>query len=111
MKHPVLPPVSDLTWAAVDLDGTLAQSIWSPEDPTSEIGPPIEENVAKLFTLVKAGWKIVIHTSRAWHDHDAIAAWMEFHSIPYHKIICGKLLAGMYIDNLAVNADAKAWTL
>ena len=33
------PPRGDLKWAAIDLDGTLAEGVWTPDDPTAAIGP------------------------------------------------------------------------
>ena len=60
----MVKPRAYLKWLAIDLDGTLAEGIWTPEDPSWQIGNPIHENVAKVFELRNSGWKIVIHTSR-----------------------------------------------
>lgn len=108
-EPPAVPPRSRLIWAAVDLDGTLAEGIWSPEDPTSKIGPPIRRNIHKLKDLVLRGWKIHIHTSRPWHDFEMIEAWLIFHKIPYNSIHCGKLLAAVYIDDRAVHESEPTW--
>lgn len=108
-KPPAVPVRHQLKWAAVDLDGTLAQGLWTPDDPTSEIGPPIPANVEKLRQLVNLGFKVVIHTSRPWNDYEAIEAWLVFYQLPFHHIICGKLLADRYIDDRAVNADDPVW--
>jgi len=108
-QPPALPVRRTLLWAAVDLDGTLAQGIWTPDNPTSEIGPPIEKNVAKAKHLVDIGWKIVIHTARPWNDYERIETWLDFWKIPYSRIVCGKLLAGIYVDDRAVHADDTHW--
>lgn len=110
LKPPATPPRSHLKWAAVDLDGTLAEGIWTPEDPTSDIGPPIKANVHKLIRLVSNGWKIYIHTSRPWHDYERIETWLTFWGIPYNGIICGKLLAGIYVDDRAVHESEAVWS-
>ena len=110
-QPPAVAPRRGLNWAAIDLDGTLAQGIWTPDDPTSEIGPPISNHISLLLKLVEIGWKIHIHTSRPWADHERIKTWLEYWQIPFDQIHCGKLLAGMYVDDRAVNAGDKVWSL
>lgn len=104
-----VPQRKNLLWLAVDLDGTLAAPIWTPENPTSAIGDPIWLNVTKLREAVRKGYKIVIHTSRPWTDYEAIEAWLEHNEIPFKGIVCGKLLAHRYVDDRAVHADAPNW--
>jgi len=103
------PPVGDLMWAAVDLDGTLAEGIWTPDNPTSEIGYPIWENVHKARDLEAAGYKIIIHTSRSWTDYQNIKGWCNHYNVPCRRIVCGKLLAKVYIDDRGVHADEESW--
>lgn len=100
---------SDLRWYGVDLDGTLSSPLWTPENPTAEIGDPILENVEKLHEVVKAGFKIVIHTSRPWTDHENVATWLEYWGIPYREIQMGKPLYRAYVDDRAIPADAESW--
>lgn len=102
-------PRAKLLWIGVDLDGTLAQPIWTPENPTSEIGDPIWENVEKLRQAVKAGYKPIIHTARPWTDYERIEGWLNHYSIPYKEIQCGKPLYAAYIDDRAINADDESW--
>ena len=96
---------AELIWAAVDLDGTLAVSVW----PEPGIGEPIRHNVAKLKELKARNYKVVIHTSRGWEHYAPIEAWLESHGIPFDKIVCGKLLARVYIDDRALAADEAVW--
>lgn len=105
-----MPEREQLIWAAVDLDGTIAEGIWTPGNPTSEIGPPIWANVIKLKHLVEKGWKIHIHTSRPWHDFERIETWLNYWHIPYNAIHCGKLLAAVYIDDRAVHESEHDWS-
>jgi hypothetical protein len=102
-------PLAKLNWALIDLDGTLAESVWTPENPTSGIGPPIKKNVAKAISLHNRGWKIVIHTARAWTDYEAIEAWCDYHGIPARRIVAGKLLGGIMIDDRNVPIGSPDW--
>lgn len=105
------PPAQrvDLKWAAVDFDGTVAHSSWTPGEPNALPGDPIWDNVVKLDELRQAGWKIVIHTARPWSDYELIEAYLDHHHIHYDRIECGKLLAGVYVDDRAINASALDW--
>lgn len=107
MKFKAPEPLTEdgLKWAATDLDGTLAHSIW----PELGIGEPIWKNIGKMNELIDEGYKIVIHTSRHWSDYEMIEQWLEHYNIPVTKIVCGKPLAKMYIDDKAINADAESW--
>lgn len=102
-------PRTDLIWAAVDLDGTIAEGVWTPESSGREIGDPIWWNVWKTDALRDSGYKIVIHTSRGWEHYEAIESWLEHYGIVYDNIVCGKLLAAVYIDDRARHAEAASW--
>lgn len=104
-----VPPRDDLLWIAVDLDGTIAEPIWTPQNPTSAIGDPIQRNLVKLREAVRRGYKPVIHTSRPWTDYEAIETWLNHHDVPFRGIVCGKLLAAAYCDDRAISADASSW--
>jgi hypothetical protein len=103
------PLRSKLIWVGVDLDGTLAEPLWTPDNPTTEIGDPIWSNVDKLKVLVAMGYKIFIHTSRPWTDYAVIEQWLQHYGIPYKEIQCGKPLYAAYIDDRAINAEEKSW--
>lgn len=102
-------PRANLIWAAVDLDGTLAEGVWTPDHPTTEIGNPRPGIMKQVEELVQAGFKIVIHTSRPWTDYENIENWLKFWKIPFKHIVCGKLLAAVYIDDRAVSAFEDSW--
>jgi len=103
-------PRSELKWALVDLDGTLAEPTWSPDNPTSQIGAPILKNVDKALRLHFQGMKLVIHTARPWSDYEAIEAWCWNYAIPVKAIICGKLLGAFYIDDRNVDIRCSDWS-
>jgi uncharacterized HAD superfamily protein len=102
---------TELLWCAVDFDGTLAVSTWSPKDPNASPGEPIWENIDKLNDLVAKGYKVVIHTSRSWAAYETVEAWLNHYNVPFKAIVCGKLLAKVYIDDRALNADEASWDL
>lgn len=105
------PPRQNLLWAAVDFDGTLAEGIWTPENPTNVPGAPIRSSLDKLQYLVREGYKIVIHTARPWSDYEMIEYWLEHYGVPWNKIVCGKLLAHIYIDDRACHVTESLWAL
>jgi hypothetical protein len=103
-----IPPRSDLLWLGVDLDGTLARPIWTPDNPTSEIGEPLPKNVARLRRAVDKGYKNILHTSRPWTDYENIEGWLHYYGIPFKEIQCGKPLYYRYIDDRAITAIEEA---
>lgn len=105
------PPRGTLQWAAIDFDGTIAESCWSIDNQSSDCGKPIESGVRKLNDCRAQGYKIVIHTSRAWTDYEIIEAWLKHYGIHFDKIVCGKLLAHMYVDDRGVHASEDVWEL
>lgn len=105
----VFKPRPDLLWWAIDLDQTLAEGLWSPENPTADIGQPLWQNVQKLGRVRQAGKKIVVHTSRGWHDYERIEEWLLHNDIDFDKIVPGKLLAHTYVDDRACHSDAETW--
>lgn len=102
-------PRADLKWLAIDLDGTLAEPTWRPDNPTTEIGPPIRHNVQKARDAAGLGWKIVIHTARPWTDYEAIEWWCHRYGVPARRIVCGKILAQLYIDDKGRHESAESW--
>lgn len=110
MEDEVVGPRSELLWAAVDFDGTLTESVWTPEDPVATPGPPKLSSLVKVRDLHLAGYKIVVHTARPWADYEIIEQWLVRHRVPFKGIVCGKLLAAVYIDDRAIHVDDN-WLL
>ena len=100
-------PRTRLIWAAIDLDGTLAESVW----PDPGIGDPIKDNVEKLVQLYDEGYKVIIHTSRSWEAYELIESWLAHHDLLKYvsRIVCGKVLAAVYVDDRAVHAEDIDW--
>lgn len=109
-EPPTVPPRKQLLWVGVDLDQTLAEPLWTPENPTSAIGAPIERNVAKLRLLRAEGYKVVIHTSRPWTDYEAVEQWLNFNRIPFREIQMGKPLFALYCDDRGRHESAPSWS-
>jgi hypothetical protein len=108
-RPPDVPNREDLLWVGVDLDGTLADPIWTPSNPTSAIGDPIWPNIHKAREVARAGYKIIIHTSRPWMDYERIETWLKHYAVPFKDIQCGKPLYILYVDDRARHADAESW--
>lgn len=118
-SHPKPAPRGELLWAFIDLDGTLAEPVWTPENPTSDIGVPRKGVYLKLMQLHRKGYKIWIYTSRPATDYEAIELWwihyfgtmdvFDTTAIPLKGIWPGKPLAAIYVDDRARHADADSW--
>jgi hypothetical protein len=109
-----VPPRDNLIWAAVDLDGTLAEGVWTPDNPTSEIGPmkvyPSGKSARDLVDeLYEAGYKVVVHTARGYTDYENIERWLRHNKIRFRHIICGKVLAAVYIDDRNKDINDESW--
>jgi len=104
------PQRARLDWVAIDLDGTLAKSEWSPDTPHAPIGEPIWKNVLKVRKLKSLGKTTVIHTARPWADYEQIQLWAQWHEVPIDHIVCGKLLAAAYVDDRNVSIDSDDWS-
>lgn len=108
-KFKAKPLRDTLIWVGVDLDGTLSEPIWTPDNPTSEIGDPIWKNINKVRELVENGFKIIIHTSRAWTDYPIIEQWLIHYIVPFKEIQCGKPLYAAYVDDRAIHSEEESW--
>lgn len=92
------PSVSEgYKWVGVDLDGTLCERIW----PAKGIGEPIADGVLLVRHYQREGYRVVLYTSRPWSDAPDIQDWLEKHDIPISQVVCGKLLVGLMVDDLA----------
>lgn len=95
---------------AVDLDGTLAETI-EPHNP-KKIGLPIKRNIELVQKLKDKGATIIIWTVRG--DKKLIAAFGDENNVPYDYInynpdqpenSSGKIIADAYIDDRAIHID------
>lgn len=98
---------------AVDLDGTLAESV-EPFDP-GVIGDPRPGAKDWMRRLADAGAYLVVHTVRG--DDELVADWLDAHDIPWDDInrspaqppdSSQKLFAHRYVDDRAVDAS-RPW--
>lgn len=97
----------ELKWYAIDLDGTLAESVW----PDPGIGEPIMDNVEKLIEVHEAGYKCLIYTARSYEAYEMIESWLKEHNLHrvVTRIVCGKPLVHRIVDDKAIPADAESW--
>ena len=98
-KRSVVPPLKGGTnIVCFDFDDTLAKKVW----PKPGIGEPIPEGLELLMNLWLDGREIIVFTARHWMDHDDLVQWLYEHAPGcVSQVICGKPLAGLYIDDLA----------
>jgi hydroxymethylpyrimidine pyrophosphatase-like HAD family hydrolase len=85
---------------AVDLDGTLC---YGPEkDPE-----PIIENIEVVKRLYRAGYQIVIYTSRHPSHRKETEHWLQNNDVWYNTLIMGdrKIEFDLLIDDKAINAN------
>lgn len=85
----------ELSRIGVDLDGTLAETVW----PKPGIGKPIEKTVNWVRDKAAEGYKIIIYTSRADNEYKDIAKWCRAYGVPFEWIYTGKPLLKYYLDD------------
>jgi hypothetical protein len=95
---------TDKLWVGIDLDNTLAESIWTPESREG-IGKPLSGALEGIQKLIDLGFKPVLYTARPWSDHEAIERWLSDHQFPIKRIICGKPLFRKIIDDVNIEFD------
>ncbi len=95
---------------AVDLDGTLAETL-TPHDPET-IGPLRPKAKEWMEKFQAAGARIIIFTVRG--DDELVGDWLDENEIPYDYInenpdqppdSSGKIIADLYLDDRAVDAS------
>ena len=89
----------ELRWIMVDFDETLCHNSGLPNFYPLE---PIEGAKEAMQTLTDRGYKITVFTARGWSDYSLIETWLNYYSIPFRRIICGKPLARWLIDDRAM---------
>jgi hydroxymethylpyrimidine pyrophosphatase-like HAD family hydrolase len=85
----------------IDLDGTLAESIW----PQPGIGKPIWKVVKWARKMAADGYKIIIFTARADAEFKDIAKWCRTYGVPFVWIYTGKPLMKYYLDDKNIKLE------
>ena len=95
----------------IDIDGVIGtKNHWSIGDSyrrAKETFSKIGFNPAVVKTInehYQRGDRIVLHTSRIWHDYDVTTKSLQKIGVKYHILIMAKPLGDYYIDdhNLSV---------
>lgn len=94
-----------LLWVGLDLDGTLAESVW----PARGIGRPIRLAVVKVKELIAKGYKPVLYSARPWSDYEMVEAWLAEHDIPITRILLGKPLFAAFVDDKNLLISEASW--
>jgi len=85
----------EMKWVAIDLDATLCESSYPDYIPHH----PLPNARRGVLDIKRGGYKVIIYTSRPWAHYRQIEDWLLKHKIPFDRIVCGKLLAKIYIDD------------
>lgn len=101
---------NELKWVGADLDATLCEPVWTPQNPTDAIGPPIVANVKKLEAARTAGYRVHIYTARPSYQYEIIERWLIRNSVPFDGIHTGKLLVRTLVDDRSTHPNAPDWT-
>jgi phosphoglycolate phosphatase-like HAD superfamily hydrolase len=90
---------------AVDLDGVVHRYSRGWADGTI-YDPPVDGAYEALLRLATAGWRLVLHTTRARDPAQAaaVAAWLEINGMAglFAEVTDRKPLAVAYIDDRAI---------
>jgi hydroxymethylpyrimidine pyrophosphatase-like HAD family hydrolase len=87
-------------WVMVDFDGTIHP--YDTKDKNYWIkNRPMKGAKETLEKIRKMGYKIIIYTSRHWSEYKPIEQYLLHHQIPFDRIICGKVLGVLLIDDKA----------
>lgn len=90
-----------------DFDGTIAEEVEFPA-----IGEPIWETIERMQACMDAGIEVVIQSCR-WSEHELSTPesaaqnmvealrWLDRYDVPYDRLVAGKPLAELYVDDKA----------
>lgn len=89
---------------AIDIDGVIS---FEGTQPSTEKGwneyfknlKPIQKTIDKINLLYNQGNAIVLYTSRRESDITVTEEWLKNHKVQYHRLVTGKFLADIYIDD------------
>ena len=59
-----------------------------------------------LTKIQNSGKKVIVYTSRPWTEYVDIEEFMNENKLPFDKIICGKLLVEVMIDDRAIHFES-----
>lgn len=97
--------------AVFDLDDTICVH----ENRDYPNAKPIMSVIEKMRRLKREGWEIYIYSARGQvsckgdidliekRNRDIVQAWLDRHGVPYDKLIFGKPLADLYVDDKGIS--------
>lgn len=102
--------------AAIDFDGTILEyNGWHGENDFGKVRPGCIE---ALSELKRQGWRIIIFTTRG--NTDGVSEYLEANGVPFDHVnenpdqpagSSGKVIADVYVDDRAVNAETDWSTI
>lgn len=82
-----------------DIDGTLC-----PEGKSYNhcLVKPFDGAKETINDLYDKGHTIIIYTARHWGEYDLTEDWLKRHGFKYHRLIMGKPVGDLWIDDRAI---------
>jgi hypothetical protein len=99
--YPYPEPQGDIKRVCIDLDGTLAWSVW----PQPHVGVLMPEGADIVKHYFEAGYEIIVFTARPESHRARIERWLEENGLGHYiyEVRCGKPVSGLYIDDRSWN--------
>jgi len=99
----------------IDIDGviskkdtwTIGESYLRAKETFLDIEPNLE--VIKKINKLRKNNRIVLFTSRLWHDYEVTKKWLKKHGVKYDELIMAKPLGDYYVDdhNMTIKSFLK----
>jgi hypothetical protein len=83
----------------IDLDGTICTEERTFERSLAKPLPGAREAINKLR---REGHTIIIYTARSWSEYKMTEEWLRLHSIYYDRLILGKPIGDVWIDDRSI---------
>ena len=88
--------------AVLDLDGVICKAEFYQNNPDYSKRRK-EEGIEEVISYLREkNMEVIIYTSRWEEDREVTEEWLKKNGIDYDKLICGKPLADVYVDDKAV---------
>jgi uncharacterized HAD superfamily protein len=83
----------------VDMDGVICT-----EEKTfsRSLASPMPLALTSLELIRSEGYSIIIYTARSWSEYEMTEEWLNRHKIPYDRLICGKPIGDIWVDDRAI---------
>jgi uncharacterized HAD superfamily protein len=84
----------------VDIDGVVC--IDTRKHTDYEVREPLLKGIQMVQKLKRDGHTVILHTARWLEDYPVTYEWLIRHEVPFDKLVMGKPLGDVYIDDKAL---------